>query len=174
MSDVMLTVVPDVRQAPALIDGHSLHRRVMLWSSMCGHNSLFLAQMADWTWQTISVTCGTNLYRETNDHGLPAYLSFFYLRICGSPSIQPRQFTFGDELDVVTSAFNFGTESMLTLHRITRLRDAGPSVEPVTLDEFHEHRRQDCLYIQSLNRWVTRSSPTSNDALVRSSPTGIV
>jgi len=171
---VSLTALPDVRPAPLLIGGDSLHRRVMLTPSMCGHNCLFLAQIADWTWQTVSTTCGTAIYRETNDQGLPAYLSFYYLRTCGSASIQSRQLTFGDELDVVTTAFNFGTESMLTLHRITRLGDAGPSVEPVTLDEFHEHRRPNCLYVEALNRWVTRSRPTSNDALVRSSPTGIV
>jgi probable biosynthetic protein (TIGR04098 family) len=159
------------RPEPQLLDGHSLYRRVMLTPAMCGHNSLFLAQVADWTWDTVSTACGTDIYREKNEGGLPTYLSFFYLRICAGPAIQMHHFTFGDVIDVVTTAFNFGsTESMLTLHRISRASQNGAPPRPVDPFEIHERRDEGCLYVESVNRWITRSRPGSNEALVKSSP----
>ncbi len=165
--------VPSVRPVPQLLDGHSLHRRVMLTPSMCGHNCLFLAQVADWTWQTVSVTCGTDLYKEKNEDGLDTYLSFFYLRMRAGPQTQMHRFTFGDVIDVTTTALNFGTESMLTLHRISRASGDGAPPRPVDLVEFYERPDDSCLYVEALNRWVTRSRPASNEALVKSSPEGI-
>ncbi len=162
-----------VRPLPRLLDGHSLYRRVTITPSMCGHNCLFLAQVADWTWDTVSTTCGTDMYHERNGSGLSTYLSFFYLRICGSPTMQMHYFTFGDVIDVVTTAFNFGTESMLTLHRIGRASGDGAPPRPVDPFEFYELRDESCLYVESLNRWITRSRPASNEALVKSSPEGI-
>lgn len=161
------------RPPSQLLDGHSLYRRVMLTPSMCGHNCLFLAQIADWTWETISTTCGTDMFREKNGGGLPTYLSFFYLRLRAGPGIQMHHFTFGDVIDVVTTAFNFGTESMLTLHRIERASPESAPPRPVDPVEFYEGRDAGCLYVESLNRWITRSRPASNDALVKSSPEGI-
>ncbi len=158
------------RPFPQLIDGHSLYRRVMLTPSMCGHNCLFLAQVADWTWETVSTTCNTDMYREKNEGGLPTYLSFFYLRVCAGPAIQMHRFTFGDVIDVVTTAFNFGTESMLTLHRVGRAPEDGAPPRPVDPLEFYERRDDSCLYVESVNRWITRSRPASNEALVKSSP----
>lgn len=82
-------------------------------------------------------------------------------------------FTFGDVLDVVTTAFNFGTESMLTLHRVSRASEDGARPRPVDPFEFYERRDEDCMYVESLNRWIVRSRPESNEALMRSSPEGI-
>lgn len=161
-----------IRPLPQMLEGSSLYRRVTLTPSMTGHNCLFLAQVADWTWETVSTTCGTEMYQEKNGAGMPTYLSFFYLRMSAGPSIQMHQFTFGDVIDVVTTAFNFGTESMLTLHRISRATN-GIAPRPVDPVEFYERRDDRCLYIESLNRWITRSRPESNEALVRSSPAGI-
>jgi probable biosynthetic protein (TIGR04098 family) len=158
---------------PQLLDGHSLYRRVMLTPAMCGHNCLFLAHVADWTWDTISTTCGTDMYREKNEGGLPTYLSFFYLRMCAGPAIQMHRFTFGDVIDVVTTAFNFGTESMLTLHRVSRASQDSPLPRSVDPFEFYERRDDGCLYLESVNRWITRSRPESNEALVKSSPARI-
>lgn len=159
---------------PQLLDGHSLYRRVMLTPAMCGHNSLFLAQVADWTWDTVSTACGTDMYREKNEGGLPTYLSFFYLRVSAGPAMQMHQFTFGDVIDVVTTAFNFGsTESMLTLHRVARASQNGAFPRPVDPVELYERRDEGCLYVESVNRWITRSRPGSNEALVKSSPGGI-
>jgi probable biosynthetic protein (TIGR04098 family) len=166
--------IHDPRPSPQLLEGNSLYRRVMLTPSMCGYNCLFVAQLADWTWETVSTTCGTDMYREKNGGGLPTYLSFFYLRFSAGPATQMHHFTFGDVIDVVTTAFNFGTESMLTLHRISRASGNGSSPpRPVDPVEFYERRDDGCLYVESLNRWITRSKPASNEALVKSSPEGI-
>jgi probable biosynthetic protein (TIGR04098 family) len=164
----MKSVIPP---SPHLLDGHSMYRRLTLTPAMCGHNSLFLAQVADWTWGTVSTTCGTDMYREKNGSGMPTYLSFFYLRIRGGPAIQMHQLTFGDVLDVVTTAYNFGSESILTLHRVGRASEDGAPPRPVDPFEFYERRDDRCLYIESLNRWITRSRP-GNEALVKSSPEG--
>jgi probable biosynthetic protein (TIGR04098 family) len=139
---------------------------------MCGHNSLFLAQVADWTWSTVSTTCGTDMYREKNGSGMPTYLSFFYLRIAAGPAIQMHHLTFGDVIDVVTTAYNFGSESILTLHRVSRASENGAPPRPVDPFEFYERRDDRSLYVESLNRWITRSRP-GNEALVKSSPEGI-
>lgn len=181
-----LTVLPEILSPEILSSGilspsrqsqllgsDSLSRRVMITPAMCGHNSLFVAQLADWTWETVSTVCGTDMYREKNADGLSTYLSFFYLRMLAGPTVQMHQFTFGDVIDVVTTAFNFGTESMLTLHRIERAADNGDAPRPVDPFEFYERRQEDCLYVESLNRWITRSRPESNEALVKSSPEGI-
>ncbi|HEX8617220.1 MAG TPA: LnmK family bifunctional acyltransferase/decarboxylase [Thermoanaerobaculia bacterium] len=161
------------RPEPRVLDGHSLHRRLTLTPAMCGHNSLFLAQVADWTWGTVSTVCGTEMYQEKNESGMPTYLSFFYLRISGGPAMQMHHLTFGDELDVVTTAFNFGSESILTLHRVSRASAATAAPRAVDPYEFYERREDGCLYVESLNRWITRSRP-GNEALVKSSPKGIV
>jgi probable biosynthetic protein (TIGR04098 family) len=160
-----------IEPLPLLLDGHSLYRRVTINAARCGHNCLFLAQVADWTWTTVSATCGTDLYREKNESDMPTYLSFFYLRIIGGPTIQMHRFTFGDVIDVVTTPYNFGTESILTLHRIGRASQDGGGPRPVDPVEFYERRDDDCLYVESLNRWITRSRP-GNEALVKSSPKG--
>ncbi|HKO54662.1 MAG TPA: LnmK family bifunctional acyltransferase/decarboxylase [Thermoanaerobaculia bacterium] len=171
--DATATLSPAARPSAQLLDGHSLYRRVTLTPSMCGHNCLFLAQVADWTWETVSTTCGTDMYREKNGGGLPTYLSFFYLRVCATPALQMHQFTFGDVIDVVTTAYNFGTESMLTLHRVGRASQNGAPPRAVDPFEFYERRDDGCLYVESLNRWITRSRPASNESLVKSSPEGI-
>ncbi len=158
---------------PQRLDVHSLYRRVTLTPAMCGHNSLFLAQVADWTWGTVSTTCGTDMYREKNGAGMATYLSFFYLRIAAGPAMQMHQLTFGDVLDVVTTAYNFGSESILTLHRVSRASGDGSDPRPVDPYEFYENRDENCLYVESLNRWITRSRP-GNEALVKSSPEGFV
>lgn len=140
---------------PRLLEDHTVARRVMLTPAMCGHNSLFLAQVADWTWSAVSAACGTELYRETNEDGARTVLSFVYLRIRGGPGLQMHQFTFGDVIDVATTVCNAGGDSILTTHRISRASGEGGS-----------------LYVEALNRWIARSRP-GNDALVRSSPAGI-
>jgi probable biosynthetic protein (TIGR04098 family) len=63
---------------------------------------------------------------------------------------------------------------MLTLHRIGRASPDGPRPGPVDPLEFYERRDGRYLYVESLNRWITRSQPGSNEALMKSSPEGIV
>lgn len=168
------TTIEPNRGVPELLGGHSLYRRQTLSPSMCGHNSLFVAQLADWTWETVSTACGTDMYLEKNAGGSPTYLSFFYLRMLAGPAAQMHNFTFGDVIDVTTTAYNFGTESMLTLHRVERAPRYGVAPRAVDPVEFYERRDPNALYIESLNRWITRSKPASNEALVKSSPAGIL
>src|SRR6266576_2927135 len=171
-STLSLSIEPD-RPAPQLLGGDTVYRRVTITPSMCGHNSLFVAQLADWTWETVSTTCGTDMYNEKNESGLATYHAFFYLRMLAGPTVQMHKFTFGDVIDVVTTAFNFGTESLLTLLRIERVLHYSARPHPVDPFELHERRDDRCLYVESVNRWITRSRPESNEALVKSSPKGI-
>lgn len=165
-----MSSISAVGAMPQLLDGHSLYRRVMVTPSMCGHNCLFLANVGDWTWDAISTMCHTDVFREKNEAGQPVYPSAFYLRVCAGPAIQMHHFTFGDIVDVVTTVFNFGTESMLVLHRIGRApQDGAPPSKGDPL-EFYERRDDDCLYLEFVNRWIARSRSTSNEQLVKSSP----
>lgn len=145
-------------------------RRVTVKPAMCGHNSLFFGQVGDWTWETVSALCDTNVFRARNAEGAPTYLAFCYFHTQGSALMHPYMLTIGDELRVTSRVFDFGSESVLTLHRIDF--DDGASQRPVELDEFYEHPRTDCMYIENFNRWVTRSKEDSNQDLMSSAPAG--
>jgi probable biosynthetic protein (TIGR04098 family) len=157
--------VPDI----AFPDETSIVRRVTVKPAMCGHNSLFFGQVGDWTWETVSALCQTNVFSARNSEGAPTYLAFCYFHTQGSALMHPYMFTIGDELRVTSRVFDFGSESVLTLHRI-EFDDGGPQ-RPVELDEFYEHPRTDCMYIENFNRWVTRSKAGSNQDLMSSAPT---
>jgi len=167
MSSISAAVGP---MTPQLLDGNSLYRRVMITPSACGHNCLFLAHLGDWTWEAISTMSHTDIFREKNEDGDPVYPSAFYLRVCGSPAIQMHHFTFGDVIDVVTSVFNFGSQSLLVLHRVERAPEDGAPPRPVDPSEFHERRDENRLYVQLVNRWIARSRKTSNEELFKSAP----
>jgi probable biosynthetic protein (TIGR04098 family) len=156
---------------PAFLDESCLTRRVMVTPGMCGGSSLIFSQLGDWTWETVGAVSQINVYDARNAEGQPAYLSFYYFHVRGSESIHPHGLTFGDELDVASRVFDFGSESVLTLHRLSR---AGDCTEAGVLDpvEFYERPREDCLYVQNLNRWISRSKKDSNQDLVEGSPVG--
>lgn len=139
---------------------------------MCGHNSLFMGQLGDWTWETVSEVCGTDAFNARNAAGAPTYLSFYYFHVRSGGALQPSGLTFGDRMEVTSRVFGFGSESVLTLHRIRRV-PPGTGLDPDTaLDphEFFAEQREDCLYVQNFNRWVSRSRADSNEALVASAP----
>jgi probable biosynthetic protein (TIGR04098 family) len=139
--------------------------------AMCGHNSLFVGRIGDWTWDAVSDQCGTDVLRARDVSGAPTYLSFYYYRLRGSRRFHLRTPTFGDRLRVVSGVFGFGSESVLTLHRITRAGTQTPDIpEPLDADDFYAFGDQDCLYVENFNRWVTRGAERSNQGLVRSSP----
>ncbi|EWC63730.1 hypothetical protein UO65_0925 [Actinokineospora spheciospongiae] len=153
----------------AVVDGHSVWRRLTVRPGMCGHNSLFVGQVGDWTWETVTALCDTNVFAARDADGNPTYLAFYYYHIQGSPEFHHGGLTFGDRIEVASSSFDYGSESVLTLHRISRSGggSARTAVDPV---EFFEDPRPDCLYVQNFNRWVTRSAEGSNVGLVKSSP----
>lgn len=143
-------------------------RRVTLTPGMCG-GSLIFGQIGDWTWDTVGTACRTNIYRARNQSGQPTYLSFYYFHVRSEGSMHPHGLTFGDELDVTSTVFGIGSQSVLTLHRLSaagRLRELG-RLNPA---EFYERPHPDCMYAANLNRWVTRSIPDSNKGLIESAP----
>jgi probable biosynthetic protein (TIGR04098 family) len=149
---------------------NSVYRRVTVKPAMSGHNSLFVGQIGDWTWDTVRALCKTNVFNAVNANGAPTYLAFYYFHVKGSPAIHCRGLTFGDRIEVVSTPFNFGSESILTLHRIKKEEKDKEAVQPIDLEEFYELPKNDCLYVETFNRWIARSREKSNQALLRSSP----
>jgi probable biosynthetic protein (TIGR04098 family) len=147
---------------------------------MCGHNSLFVGQIGDWTWDAVAAVCDTDVLGARDPSGAPTYLSFYYYRLRGSRRFHLRTPGFGDRLHIASRVFGFGSESVLTLHRITRTpaselshgAAAPPDAAPVDPDEFYAFDDDGTLYVENFNRWVTRSDARSNENLVRSSPPG--
>lgn len=147
-------------------DHTSVRRTEVVRPAMCGHNSLLVGQIGDWTWDAVAQVCGTDVLRAASRTGEPAYLSFYYYRVRSSPSFHLRTPTFGDRLHVTSQLFDFGSESVLTLHRISRLAGVG-GFGP---DEFYSGTDKDCLYVENLNRWISRPDDGSNRRLVPASP----
>ncbi|MEO3808342.1 LnmK family bifunctional acyltransferase/decarboxylase [Sphaerisporangium sp. B11E5] len=150
-------------------DGSTARRSVLVKPGMCGHNSLFVGNLGDWTWETVSELCGTNAFDATNADGAPTYLSFYYFHIRASRGMHVNGLTFGDRLDVTSRLFDFGSESILTLHEV---RPEGSRAGPVDPDAFYRFDDPRCIYVENYNRWITRSRPGSNEDLVKSSPVG--
>ncbi|MFD5560677.1 LnmK family bifunctional acyltransferase/decarboxylase [Kitasatospora griseola] len=148
-----------------------VRRTVTVRPGMCGPSSLFPGLLGDFTWETVSELGGTDVFTASDGAGNPTYLAFYYFRVRGSRSFHPRLLGFGDRLDVVSGCYDQGSESVLTLHRVSRSggRDAERPLDPA---EFHLAPREDCLYVENFNRWVARGTPGSNQGLVKSSPPG--
>lgn len=141
---------------------------------MCGPTTLFVGQVGDWTWETVSLLCGTNVFKARTDDGAPTYLAFYYLHLQSSGTLHPGSLGFGDRLEVVSQLFDLGSESILALHRLRLLAEAEEENEPrpLTAAELHQHPADACLYVESFNRWVARSRAESNEDLLRASPVG--
>lgn len=146
----------------------TIRRTELIRPGMCGHNSLFAGQIGDWTWDAVAEACDTDVLRARDASGAPTYLSFFYYRIRGSRRFHLRTPAFGDELHITTRLFGFGSESVLTLHRITR--SAERAARPLEPEDFYAFADPDCLYVENFNRWVARGTPGTNSGLVRASP----
>ncbi|MBB5868502.1 putative biosynthetic protein (TIGR04098 family) [Allocatelliglobosispora scoriae] len=146
----------------------TVSRTVRVTPSMCGDNNMFYARVGDWTWETVADLCAVDVLRAQGPDGRPTYLSFFYYRVRGSRLANVQVLAFGDVLDVASTSFGFGSEAVLTLHRIA----VNPAGEPaaLTLREFYEAPDPGCLYVETMNRWVSRAGADSNEGLVLSSP----
>jgi probable biosynthetic protein (TIGR04098 family) len=136
---------------------------------MCSSGSLIFGRIGDWTWEAVAAACGTNVHAARNAEGLPAYLSFYYYRVRGGKVLHPHGLSFGDELQVSSRVFQFGSQSVLTLHR---LAPAGLDLPESPLDpaEVYERPHPDCLYAENFNRWISRTSPGSNQRLAQVAP----
>jgi probable biosynthetic protein (TIGR04098 family) len=169
-------VLPDRLIHPAVwrTEDGSVRRLLVIKPGMCGHNSLLVGQIGDWTWDTVSETCGVDVYTARGVGGQPSYLSFYYFHIRSGTTLDPSALSFGDRLEVTSRVFGFGSESVLTLHRLRRVgpdaragTNGDPGLDP---DEFFTAPRPDSVYVQNFNRWISRSRPDSNKALVSCSP----
>ncbi|TVT86073.1 LnmK family bifunctional acyltransferase/decarboxylase [Pseudomonas sp. H3(2019)] len=149
-------------------------RRARIKPGMCGPNSLFVGQVGDWTWDAVSQFCGTDVYNARNEQGSPTYLGFYYYHIKASPDFHPGTLTFGDMLQVDSNVFGFGSESVLTLHLISRASEGTLYAEPLDLDTFYQRTPDNCMFIQNFNRWLVRTEGGSNEKLQKSSPVDFV
>ncbi len=166
-----MTYIPPMR-TPSKTGLGGLRRQVTVTPAMCGGSSSIFAQIGDWTWETVAAASRTDVYNARTADGRPSYLSFYFFHVRGSTSIHPHGLTFGDQLEVTSRSFDFGRESVLTLHRLARSDLSRREPEPLDPEEFFTAPRPDCLYVQNFNRWISRSRLGSNEDLDSSSPVG--
>ncbi|MFD7966086.1 LnmK family bifunctional acyltransferase/decarboxylase [Streptomyces zaomyceticus] len=150
-------------------DGARASRHVVVAPGMCSGGSLVFGRIGDWTWEVVSESCRINVHAARTADGDPAYLSFYYFHVRGGDVVHPHGLTFGDELRVDSRAFQFGSQSVITLHR---LAPAGLELPDGPLDpaEVYEHPHPDCLYAENFNRWIARTTAGSNRDLARVTP----
>ncbi|MFF4755508.1 LnmK family bifunctional acyltransferase/decarboxylase [Streptomyces sp. NPDC002514] len=152
----------------------SLRRLVTVSPGMCGPTKALVACIGDWTWEAVSNACGLDVFNARDGQGRPAYLSFYYYRITSGAGLHPKQLTFGDRLEVQSQVFDAGRRGVLTLHRLRRTADFedNDSTDPFDLGEAYTRHRDDCIYVENLNLWVSRGGSDTNVGLVHSPPVG--
>jgi probable biosynthetic protein (TIGR04098 family) len=150
-------------------DGSAFSQHVVVAPGMCGAGSLIFGRIGDWTWDAVAAACRTNVHAARTEEGHPTYLSFYYYRVRGGNVVHPHGLAFGDELHVSSRVFQFGSQSVLTLHRLApaSLGLADTPLEPV---EAYELPHPDCMYVENLNRWISRRDPGSNRAFAEVVP----
>ncbi len=164
----------DMRRATdnSIVSENTVRRRVIIPPGMCGHNSLFVSRIGDWTWDAVYKLCGVNTFNARTDKGYPAYLTFFYYNIKGNPKTHLKLFTVGDEIEVLTRLYKTNAESIYAQHQIKFApADVSRSVEfQSDLDEMFENPDEDTLYVENYNRWICRAGGEGNEKLLKSSP----
>ncbi|GAA3762404.1 LnmK family bifunctional acyltransferase/decarboxylase [Streptomyces tremellae] len=151
------------------VDGSSLSRHVVVAPGMCSGGSLVFGRIGDWTWEAVAAACRTNVHAARTPEGQPAYLSFYYFRVRGGDAVHPHGLAFGDELQVTSRVFQFGSQAVITLHRLAPA-GLGLADTPLSPAELYEHPHPDCLYAENFNRWIARSRPGSNRRLSQVAP----
>lgn len=149
----------------------AVERTELVRPGMCGHNAQFVGQVGDWTWDAVSSVCDLDVYTARAPDGAPTYLSFFYYHVRSGRRLHPHGVTFGDRLQVRSRVFDFGSESVHTLHEIRHAADPAPP-GPLDPARFYAYDDPDCLYVENFNRWISRSRPDSNENLSPASPVG--
>ncbi|MGY3677849.1 LnmK family bifunctional acyltransferase/decarboxylase [Streptomyces sp. TE33382] len=163
-----MTTLHTARGAP-VADDAGVSRHVVVAPGMCSGGSTVFGRIGDWTWEVVSESCRINVHAARTAGGDPAYLSFYYFHVRGGDVVHPHGLTFGDELRVDSRAFQLGSQSVITLHR---LAPAGLELPDGPLDpaEVYEHPHPDCLYAENFNRWIARSTAGSNRGLAQVTP----
>ncbi|MEE1928863.1 LnmK family bifunctional acyltransferase/decarboxylase [Streptomyces sp. TRM 70351] len=147
----------------------ALSHRVVATPAMCGPGPLFFGQAGDWTWQAVGAACSLNTFRARTPDGRPSYLAFSYFRVRASALVHPYGIAFGDEFDLESRVYQAGSQSVVTLHRLAPPDSDLSALHP---GEFHVRPREDCIYIETFNRWVSRSATGTNHKLLSRVPTG--
>ena len=119
-----------------VVNDHCLARKVIVSPGMCSGGSLIYSRIGDWTWEAVAAACRTNVHAARTPNGQPAYLSFYYYRVRGGKIVHPHDLTFGDELQVTSRVFQFGSHSVLTLHRLAPVDlDLADTLDPAEVYE---------------------------------------
>lgn len=172
MSDHVMTAEPARVGRPPLARGEDgwLERVELVTPAMCGHNSLFIGQLGDWTWDAVGASCGVDPYTAVGPEGDPVYLSFAYFRVRADSGLCAEELTFGDRLRVRSKVLSCGGDSVLTVHQVSR-DGAGPAAAPGT-DGFFRYDTPGCIHVENFNRWIQRSDHGTNHGLRRATPPG--
>jgi probable biosynthetic protein (TIGR04098 family) len=167
---------PALAGRPPLAAGQDgwLERVELVTPAMCGHNSLFIGQVGDWTWDAVGASCGADPYTAVGGDGNPAYLSFAYFRVKASQGLTAEELTFGDRLRIHSKVLSCGGDSVLTLHCVRRDQEppVGPTASDVDVDEFFRYDTPGVIQVENFNRWIQRSGPDTNHGLRRAAPDG--
>lgn len=160
---------PGLLASQATATGDGLSRIVTVTPGMCGGN-LFISRAGDWTWEAVGAACDMDVLTARTAEGRPAYLSFYYNRVRGS-DLRPDAMTFGDRLTVTSRVFGLGGRSVITLHRLSA--PDGPAADlPLEPAEVYEAPDPGCLYVETVNRWISRTRDGSNEDLAETAPVG--
>lgn len=171
---------------PVLTEGAGgwLERVELVTPAMCGHNSLFVGQLGDWTWDAVGAMCRINPYAATDPAGNPVYLSFAYFRVKASSELCAEDLTFGDRLRIRSKVLSCGGDSLLTLHQVCRdsddphddpARDAARDAarDPARgVPDFFRYDAPGSIHVETYNRWIQRTDRNTNHGLMRATPAG--
>jgi probable biosynthetic protein (TIGR04098 family) len=151
-----------------------LERVELVTPAMCGHNSQFISQLGDWTWDAVGAFCHMDPYTAVGSDGSPAYLSFSYFRVTASSGLCAEQLTFGDMLRVRSKVLSCGGDSVLTLHQVRRDRETGDSDAmsrpECDVTDFFRYDMPGSIHVENFNRWISRSRQDTNHTLRRAAP----
>jgi probable biosynthetic protein (TIGR04098 family) len=164
--------VAPVLGRPRLTAGEDgwFERVEVITPAMCGHNSLFVGQLGDWTWDAVGAACGIDPYTAADPAGNPVYLSFAYFRVRAGGGLSTEELTFGDRLDIRSKVLSCGGDSVLTLHQVYR-DGTGPGGAARDVNAFFRYDTPGCIHVENFNRWIQRSGHT-NHGLRRATPVG--
>jgi probable biosynthetic protein (TIGR04098 family) len=151
-----------------------LERAEVITPAMCGHNSLFIGQLGDWTWDAVGATCGIDPYTAADPQGNPVYLSFAYFRVKSGNGLCVEDLTFGDRLDIRSKVLSCGGASVLTLHQVRRDHNAAvhPAHPAPSVEKFFSYDTPGYIHVENYNRWIQRSGRDTNHGLRRATPAG--
>jgi len=162
---------------PPVTEGEDgwLERVEVITPAMCGHNSLFIGQLGDWTWDAVGASCRIDPYTAADPDGNPVYLSFAYFRVSSGNGLCAEELTFGDRLQIRSKVLSSGGDSVLTLHQVRRGAvppgGAAGGTAGVVAD-FFRHDALECIHVENYNRWIQRSGHDTNHGLRRATPLG--